>query len=227
MEPVTIVLPLFRTRDHLAELLRRLAATFEHRPIVVIGVDDADPDGSGDHLEQLAAAAGIACTIIRHDRNRGQHAALLTGIRAAGPGSVVAMDADLQDPPEVAPALLAPIDSGDADLVFARRSRFEQLSSRLFKKALVRAMDTDLPPQIGLYFALSQDARDLLSPAGDQRRPFLLGMLMELDVKQMTVPFERGSNQDRRSGYTPIKRVQLAWRAASFLVRRRFRRRSQ
>jgi len=102
---VSAVVPVFRSEATLAALHARLAAVLptDHE---VVFVDDASPDGSTAVLAQLAAA-DPRVRIVRHAVNRGQHAAVLTGLAEARGDAVVVLDADGQDPPEAIPALLA------------------------------------------------------------------------------------------------------------------------
>ncbi len=79
-------------------------------------------DGSGDGTAEAAQAAGAI--VLRHAMNRGQGAALRTGTDAAlrlGADIVVHVDADGQHDPSFVPALVAPISTGTADVVFGSR----------------------------------------------------------------------------------------------------------
>jgi glycosyltransferase involved in cell wall biosynthesis len=83
-------------------------------------VDDGSTDGTGD------VGRGAGATVLRHENNRGKGAALTTGIAAALAENVhviVTLDADGQHPPAEIPRLLAPILSGEADLVLGARER--------------------------------------------------------------------------------------------------------
>lgn len=102
---VSAVVPVFCSETTLAALHARLVAALpaEHE---VIFVDDASPDSSADVLAELAAA-DPRVRIVRHAVNRGQHAAVLSGLAEARGAAVVVLDADGQDPPEAIPALLA------------------------------------------------------------------------------------------------------------------------
>lgn len=101
---VSAVVPVFRSETTLAGLHARLVAALpaEHE---VVFVDDASPDGSAEVLAELAADPRVR--IVRHGVNRGQHAAVLSGLAEARGAAVVILDADGQDPPEAIPALLA------------------------------------------------------------------------------------------------------------------------
>jgi glycosyltransferase involved in cell wall biosynthesis len=81
-------------------------------------VDDGSTDGTG------AAALAAGAVVLRHAVNRGQGAALLTGIRyalARGADVVVTFDADGQHAAEDVPAMVAPILEGRADIALGSR----------------------------------------------------------------------------------------------------------
>ncbi len=84
----------------------------------VIVVDDGSSDATGE----IARAAGAV--VLTHERNQGKGKALETGLKKARellPGAVVILDADGQHLPAEIPRLLAPILSGEADMVVGSR----------------------------------------------------------------------------------------------------------
>lgn len=79
-------------------------------------------DGSGDRTAETARASGAV--VLRHAVNRGQGAALKTGTEASlrmDAGIVLHFDADGQHDPSGIPALVEPLHSGSADVVFGSR----------------------------------------------------------------------------------------------------------
>ena len=118
---VSVVIPVFnesasipRLHARLHQVLQQLGRSFE-----IVYVDDGSTDRS---LEELLVIQGWdpAVKVVTLARNAGQHAAVLAGFAHARGAVVVTLDADLQNPPEEIPRLLAEIDAGH-DAVGTRR----------------------------------------------------------------------------------------------------------
>jgi glycosyltransferase involved in cell wall biosynthesis len=86
----------------------------------LIAVDDGSTDGTGAVLDELARADGRVL-VLRHPLNRGKGAAIRTGLAHVEADAVVIQDADLEYDPDQYGALLAPIDAGEADVVYGSR----------------------------------------------------------------------------------------------------------
>jgi glycosyltransferase involved in cell wall biosynthesis len=103
----------------------------------IVVVDDASTDGSAADLERLAIAE---LRVLRHPVNRGKGAAVRTALAAATGEAVIIQDADLEYAPEDFPALLAPIASGQAAVVYGVRDLSSQpLGRRLGNRLLTWA----------------------------------------------------------------------------------------
>jgi polyisoprenyl-phosphate glycosyltransferase len=165
---VAVVVPVHRNGATLEELVSRVAAALDGRLWRVRLVVDACPEGSGAVARELAARdprVGVSELAV----NVGQHAALRRGLADEPEAAAWAcLDADLQDPPEALPALLAAL-SGH-DVVFGgRRGSYEGRGRRLTGRAhrrLVAAL-TGLPCDAGAFLVLGPRARAaVLSAAG-------------------------------------------------------------
>ncbi len=125
---VAIVTPVFNEEAVLPELFVRLAAVFEAHPECAwraILVDDGSRDGSAA-LVRAQAGRDPRFQLLELSRNFGFQSALSAGLAAAAPGeAVVTMDADLQDPPEVIPELVAAWQGGAEVVRAVRRTRRE------------------------------------------------------------------------------------------------------
>jgi dolichol-phosphate mannosyltransferase/undecaprenyl-phosphate 4-deoxy-4-formamido-L-arabinose transferase len=111
---VSIVIPVYRSAESLSILVSRLEASFKqmNRSVELVLVDDASPDDSWAVLKELKSQHGKLLKIARLLTNKGQHNALLCGLSLARGDIVIAMDDDLQNPPEEIPKLLAGIERG-------------------------------------------------------------------------------------------------------------------
>jgi polyisoprenyl-phosphate glycosyltransferase len=226
---VSVVVPLYRTADTVGELHRRLAAALDAAGLSfeVVLVDDACPTGSG------AAAHAVAerdprVRVVSLERNRGQHAALLTGLACARGQWAVVLDGDLQDPPEAVPLLVAEGRARGAGAVFAGRrgayeSRGRLLTSRLYKRTLARL--AGVPPDAGLFVAVRRPVVEQLLRMGG-RRPSLVAMLGCTGASLASVPVERAPRVSGTSGYGALGRLRVGWRAVAWTLAWKLRRRS-
>ena len=114
---LSVVVPVFNEEANLATLFARTLPVLRAlgRPFEMVLVDDGSRDAT---LEQLldARAENPEVVVVSFVRNFGQHAAVIAGFAAARGEFVVTIDADLQNPPEEIPRLVAEYDKGH-DLV--------------------------------------------------------------------------------------------------------------
>lgn len=123
------VIPAFNESKSIASVTQK-ARKYVDRVIVV-------DDSSNDSTRELAKHSGAI--VLRHNRNRGVGAAMITGIRYAqrlNPDIVVTLDGDGQHDPEEIPRLIYPIEIGRADWVLGSRFLKEQKASGVLLKYL-------------------------------------------------------------------------------------------
>jgi undecaprenyl-phosphate 4-deoxy-4-formamido-L-arabinose transferase len=129
---VSVVVPVYNEEANLEEFLRRLLAVMDTRgePYEVILVDDGSRDRSLELLKSWAARRPDQIRAIELSRNFGQHPAILAGFRDVTGEVVVTLDADLQNPPEEVPKLLAKIAEGYDVVGGVRRHRQDSWARR-------------------------------------------------------------------------------------------------
>jgi glycosyltransferase involved in cell wall biosynthesis len=209
---VSVVVPVYNNASTLAELARRIRAAVGDRPVEIVMVDDGSSDASWTTI------AALDVRRVAHDRNRGQNAAVLTGLRTARLPLSCVLDADLEDPPEAIPALLAPIDAAASHVVFSSRDEARPATSRVFRR-LIQRLFPSLPDQPCLCLALDERARArLLAEAGpDDYVPAVIG---SLGLAAIQVSVARGARPEGASGYSTARRVRYGLRMAVAALRR-------
>jgi glycosyltransferase involved in cell wall biosynthesis len=110
---LTIIIPAYDEGDAIGAVISRARALRPQAEILVVD------DGSGDNTTEAASAAGAR--VIRHPYNKGNGAAVKTGLRNAGGDVVLLLDADGQHSPEDIERVLSGI--GEYDLVVGARTR--------------------------------------------------------------------------------------------------------
>src|SRR5882672_9134891 len=111
---VSIVIPVYNEAANLRPLFDRLMAAMDAtgRPFEVLFTDDGSRDGSREILVGLHKARPDHVRVIVLRRNSGQHQAIMAAFERARGDVIVTLDADLQNPPEEIPKLLALTEAG-------------------------------------------------------------------------------------------------------------------
>jgi glycosyltransferase involved in cell wall biosynthesis len=118
---LSVLMPVYNEEAGLETILQRVAAVEVDKEIII--VDDCSSDATPHILERLDIP-GVR--VIRHAVNRGKGAAIRTAIEAASGDAIIIQDADLEYDPQDYAALLAPILSGQAQVVYGVRDLSSQ-----------------------------------------------------------------------------------------------------
>lgn len=144
---LSIIVPMYNEEENLTELHERLTKVLGRTDPSgeIIYVDDGSTDSTGQLLEDLLQGDQPVCVrAVRLPRRRGKTAALSAGFAIARGTVFVTTDADMQEPPEVLPMVLSPVQSGIAQMAVAWRQQRQDsppriLASRLFN-GIVRCL---------------------------------------------------------------------------------------
>lgn len=138
---VSVVVPVFNEERYLAELVRRCIAACETLPqnCEIVLVDDGSSDRSVALMEGAATSHPGQVFGVVLNRNYGQHAAVMAGLKEARGDIVVTLDADLQNPPEEIPRLVRKMQEG-FDVVGSVRVKRDDSFLRRFPSMIVNKM---------------------------------------------------------------------------------------
>lgn len=212
---VTVVIPVYGNATTVEALAGRVhraldASGWSHE---IVFVEDTSPDGSLEILRGMSARDSRVA-VLALSRHLGQQRAVMVGLTHSRSAWTVILDADLQDPPEAIPLLLATARSGVAVVFAGRRGRYESpgrlLTAHLYRWVLHWL--TGVPRDAGIFVALRREAvRGLLAQRTD--RPSVVAMVGCLDLETVSVPVERARRPTGHSAYGPLDRLRAAWRA--------------
>lgn len=122
---ISFVLPVHNESENLPELHQRLTAVGKslNKPFEIIYVENRSRDNTVDVLRRLGGAKSIILRLPMEGKRSTQSIALDAGIKAAQGEFIATLDADLQNPPEEVPKLLAKLIAGDLDVVSGWRKK--------------------------------------------------------------------------------------------------------
>jgi undecaprenyl-phosphate 4-deoxy-4-formamido-L-arabinose transferase len=139
---VSVVIPVYNEQESLPELIKRTTAACETlgKDYEILLVDDGSTDNSADMLSDAAEAADSHIVAVLLNRNYGQHNAIMAGFSHVTGDLIVTLDADLQNPPEEIPRLVAKADEGYDVVGTVRQNRqdtwFRKRASRLINRLI-------------------------------------------------------------------------------------------
>ncbi len=212
---LSIITPAYNEAENLQTLYDRLAATMGRLAMdwEWIVIDDHSSDGTFQTILRLAAGDSRVKGL-RFSRNFGSHTAITCGLNQAQGDCAVVMAADLQDPPEVIPDLLAPW-SGGAQVVWAvRRSRPGEKAStkgfsRLYYFIMRNISGLRQMPESGADFFLI-DARVLQALCRfNESNISLFALITWMGFRQATLHYEKQPRLRGRSGWSMDKKWKL------------------
>jgi glycosyltransferase involved in cell wall biosynthesis len=214
----SIVAPVYNELDNLAELTRRVGEVMStlRETWELVLVDDGSTDGSTDRILELAKQDKHIRPVI-FARNFGHQVAITAGWDYARGDAVIILDADLQDPPEVIPDLIAKWREG-YEVVYAVRTEregegwFKRTTAALFYRVIYRITDVKIPVDTGDFRLMDRKVVDVLKTMRERHR-FPRGMSSWVGFRQVGIPYKRAARHAGVTKYPFSKMLKLALNA--------------
>ncbi|SNT36510.1 dolichol-phosphate mannosyltransferase [Asanoa hainanensis] len=209
---LSVVVPMYNEESVLPLLAERLRAALDGltEPYEVVAVDDGSTDGTAAGLSGLRQR-WPELRVIRLRRNGGHQAALIAGLLRARGSYVVSIDADLQDPPEIIPEMLALARAESLDIVYGVRgdrssdTAFKRLTAGAYYRLMRQLVGKQVPAQAGDFRLLSRAAVEALRDL-PERSPVLRLVVPWLGFPSGEVRFLRAERAAGRTKY-PLSRM--------------------
>jgi len=144
---VSVIVPVYNEVAHLEELLQAVHASPVKKEIII--VDDGSTDGTREKLHALPPQSDI--TIVFHEVNCGKGASIRTALEYAHGEYVLIQDSDLEYDPRDYPALLAPLQERQANVVYGVRPDRPERGLRFFLGAKFLTHLTNLLYRAGIH----------------------------------------------------------------------------
>lgn len=212
---LSVVVPMYNEVEIIPELEERLRASVEKitQQYEIIFINDGSADAS---LSKIISLADEKENIfyINLSRNFGHQIAVTAGIEHARGASVVIIDGDLQDPPELIPKLYKKHEEG-FEVVYAKRKKrkgerwIKKITAKLFYRILKRSTQIDIPLDVGDFRIIDRKVVDALIQMPEQNK-FLRGQIAWLGFQSAEVLFTRNERKVGSTGYSFDKMYRFA-----------------
>ena len=217
MAPVlSVVIPMYNEEEAFGPLVARLRPVLDGlgEPYEVVAVNDGSADATGRLLaEEQALWPELRVVALR--RNAGHQAALTAGTRRALGNYVVSIDADLQDPPEKIPEMLALARGENLDVVYGVRSDrdrdtfFKRSTAGAYYGMMRRLVGDWVPSQAGDFRLMSRAVVESLATLPEHQPVYRL-LVPSLGFPSGTVEYVRAERVAGSTKYPLGKMVRLA-----------------
>ena len=211
---LSVIIPCYNEEKVARECHKRLTAALTNvGEYELLFVNDGSRDATLSILKELRQS-DERLKIISFSANRGHQVAVTAGLDYAQGDAIAIIDADLQDPPELIPAMLEKMREG-FDVVYGKRksregdSAFKKATAWGFYRMLSKLTSTEIPADTGDFRLISKKAADAIR-AMPERNRFLRGMFAWIGFRQTAIEFERSKRFAGETKYPLRSMIKLA-----------------
>ena len=213
---LSVVIPMYNEEEVLPLLVQRLRPILDGlgSPYEVVAVDDGSKDLTAALLQRYHRE-WPQLRVVRLRANAGHQAAISAGLVRALGDYVVTIDADLQDPPEIIPQMLAAAKDDGVDVVYGVRSDrstdtwFKRVSAQTFYRLIQLMSPTSAHADAGDYRLMSRATVDAINSLPEHNR-VLRFIVPALNFPSDTVEYKREERAAGDSKYPLLKMIKLS-----------------
>lgn len=212
---ISLVVPVYNEEGGLRELYRRVKAVMDTTSETweLVLVNDGSRDSSADIIAALHQQ-DMRVRGISFSRNFGFQVAVTAGLDAVRGDAVVLLDADLQDPPEVLPDMIARWREG-YDVVYGVRNEregetwFKRATAAAFYRIIRGITSINIPVDTGDFRLMDRRVVEAIRQMPERHR-FLRGMVSWVGFRQTGVSYQRHARYAGKTNFTLGKMMRFA-----------------
>jgi dolichol-phosphate mannosyltransferase len=212
---LSVVIPVFNEETNIRVLYERVAVELQSLAcdFEILFVDDGSTDSSAERIAALHRA-DARVKMLAMSRNFGHQAALTAGMDHATGDAVIAMDADLQHPPDLIRELVVRWKEGYEVVYTVRRATqaagpLKRVSAKLFYRVFRALSGIDLPANSADFRLLDRRVVEAFRQIRERTR-FLRGLVGWAGFRSIPVPYEAHARHSGHTKYNLTRMIRLA-----------------
>ncbi len=211
---LSVIVPVYNEEESLPYLCPRLLKTLDgmHRPYEIIFVNDGSRDASLKMLLDFHKANPGKVRVIDFNGNFGQHMAIMAGFDHSRGDVIVTLDADLQNPPEEIPNLVAKIDEGHDVVGTIRQNRqdpkFRKMASRMVNSITNKITGLRLNDYGCMLRAYRRDIVNIINQSCESTT-FIPALAQKFAVNPVEIPVGHTEREHGTSKYSIFRLIRL------------------
>ena len=213
---VSVIVPMYNEEAVLEDCHERLCNALDllEKKCEIIYVDDGSTDRSWDLVSRMTSSNHCVRTI-RLSRNFGKEAAMTAGLHSTRGQAVILIDADLQDPPELIPAMVEQWQKGFDVVDMKRKQRygeswFKRFTASMFYKLINQLTEMPIPENVGDFRLIDRRVVDEINKLPERTR-FMKGLFAWPGFRRTTMMFDRDPRLAGETKWNYTKLVHLAF----------------
>jgi polyisoprenyl-phosphate glycosyltransferase len=213
---ISVVVTCLNEELNVRDVFERVSAVFrEHLPkyqFELVYVDNGSTDRTGELVSELCAAHRQV-KLVRLSRNFGYEGGIQAGIHYATGDALIALDADLQDPPELLPLFVKEWEAGYAVVYGVKTQRraswYMRFAYRTFYRVLKRISEYPFPEEAGEFALMDRKVYRLIDELSENKK-FIRALRFWSGFRQIGIPYQRAARAKGESKHSLTDATKLA-----------------